>query len=53
VITRVPPAGAAPAHMLQVAAMLWTARRGSGRANSRMPRDTVWDTEGMRMEIVR
>ena len=53
VITRVPPAGAAPAHMLQVAAMLWTARRGSGRAISRMPLDPVWDTEGMRMEIVR
>jgi len=53
VITRVPPAGAAAVHMLQVAAMLWTARRGSGRAISRMPLDSVWDTEGMRMEIVR
>jgi predicted RNase H-like nuclease len=53
VITRVPPAGAAQVHMLQAAAMLWTARRGSGRAVSRMPLDPVWDTEGMRMEIVR
>ena len=53
VITRVPPPGAAQVHMLQVAAMLWTARRCSGRAISRMPLDPVWDTEGMRMEIVR
>jgi predicted RNase H-like nuclease len=53
VITRVPPVGAAQVHMLHVAAMLWTARRGSGRAISRMPLDPVWDTEGMRMEIVR
>lgn len=53
VITRVPPAGASSVHMLQVAAMLWTARRGSGRAISRMPLDPFWDAEGMRMEIVR
>lgn len=53
VITRVPPAGAAPLHMLQAAAMLWTARRGSGRAISRMPLDPFWDSEGMRMELVR
>lgn len=53
VITRVPPAGAAPVHMMQAAAMLWTARRGSGRAISRLPLDPFWDTEGMRMEIVR
>ena len=53
VITRVPPVGATQVHMMQAAAMLWTARRGSGRAISRMPLDPVWDTEGMRMEIVR
>ncbi|NND76200.1 MAG: DUF429 domain-containing protein [Ilumatobacter sp.] len=53
VITRVPPAGAAAVHMMQAAAMLWTARRGSGRAISRLPLDPVWDSEGMRMEIVR
>lgn len=53
VITRVPPSGAAQVHMFQAAAMLWTARRGSGRAISRMPLDPFWDTEGMRMEITR
>lgn len=53
VITRVPPSGSAVVHMLQAAAMLWTARRASGRAISRLPVDPVWDTEGMRMEIVR
>ncbi len=53
VITRVPPAGAAPVHVMAAAAMLWTARRGSGRAISRMPLDPFWDNEGMRMEIVR
>jgi predicted RNase H-like nuclease len=53
VITRVPPAGAAVVHMLAAAAMLWTARRGSGRAISRMPLDPFWDEEGMRMELVR
>jgi predicted RNase H-like nuclease len=53
VVTRVPPAGAAPVHMFRAAAMLWTARRGSGRAISRMPLDPFWDDEGMRMEIVR
>jgi predicted RNase H-like nuclease len=53
VITRVPPPGAASVHILAAAAMLWTARRGAGRAISRMPLDPFWDTEGMRMELVR
>ena len=53
VITRVPPEGAAAVHIMQAAAMLWTARRGSGRAISRLPQDPFWDTEGLRMEIVR
>ncbi len=53
VITRVPPPGAAVVHMMAAAAMLWTARRGSGRAISRMPLDPFWDNEGMRMELVR
>ncbi|MBT5754407.1 MAG: DUF429 domain-containing protein [Acidimicrobiaceae bacterium] len=53
VITRVPPAGAATVHVMQAAALLWTARRGSGRAINRMPLDPFWDTEGMRMELVR
>lgn len=53
VITRVPPVGAAMVHLMQAAALLWTARRGSGRAINRMPLDPFWDTEGMRMELVR
>jgi predicted RNase H-like nuclease len=53
VVTRVPPDGAAPVHLLQVAALLFTARRASGRAISRMPIDPTWDETGMRMEIVR
>ena len=53
VITRVPPPGAATTHLLQVAAMLWTARRASGRAVSRLPADPTWDTTGMRVELVR
>ena len=53
VITRVPPAGAGPTHMVQAAAMLWTARRASGRAVSRLPADPTWDINGMRVELVR
>lgn len=53
VVTRVPPVGSAPVHLLQVAALLFTARRASGRAISRMPIDPSWDDNGMRMEIVR
>ena len=53
VISRTPPDGAAPVHLLQAAALLFTARRGSGRAISRMPLDPVWDDTGMRIEIVR
>lgn len=53
VVSRTPPPGAAGVHMLQVGALLYTARRGSGRAISRMPMDPFWDEKGMRMEIVR
>jgi predicted RNase H-like nuclease len=53
VISRVPPQGAGPTHMLQAAAMLWTGRRASGRAVSRLPMDPKWDTAGMRMELAR
>jgi predicted RNase H-like nuclease len=53
VVTRTPPVGAAGVHLLQAAALLFTARRGSGRAISRMPIDPTWDETGMRMEIVR
>ena len=53
VVTRVPPDGAAPVHLLQAAALLFTARRASGRAISRMPIDPTWDETGMRIELVR
>ena len=53
VVTRTPPDGAHPVHLLSAGALLWTARRASGRAISRFPLDPFWDTEGMRMELVR
>jgi len=53
VVSRPPPGGAGTTHMLQAAAMLWTARRASGRAVSRLPADPTWDATGMRVELVR
>ena len=53
VVSRTPPEGAAPKHLLDTAALLFTAMRAAGRAITRMPRDPFWDDEGMRMEIVR
>ncbi len=40
-------------HLLDVAAFLWTARRIFARAGLRVPADPEWDSEGIRMEIVR
>jgi predicted RNase H-like nuclease len=53
VIERVPPEGAGQVHMYESAAMLWTARRASGRAISRLPMDPEWDDGGIRIELVR
>lgn len=53
IVMRVPPVGAGLVHLLQAGALLFTARRGAGRAISRMPIDPTWDDTGMRMEIVR
>lgn len=53
VVTRVPPEGAGQIHMFEAAAMLWTARRASGRAISRVPLDPEWDEAGIRVELVR
>lgn len=53
VVTRTPPDGAGGVHMLQAAALLFTARRASGHGISRMPIDPMWDDTGIRMEIVR
>ena len=40
-------------HLLDVAAMLWTARRIFARAGTRLPTDPEWDEQGLRMEFVR
>jgi len=40
-------------HMYESAAMLWTARRASGRAIARLPMDPEWDDGGIRIELVR
>ena len=53
VVTRVPPEGAGQVHMFEAAAMMWTARRASGRAISRLPLDPEWDEAGIRVELVR
>ena len=53
VILTAPPAGAGQLHVIQAAALLWTARRAMGRAISRLPLDPNWDTSGLRMELVR
>jgi predicted RNase H-like nuclease len=53
VILRLPPKGAAQIHVVQAAGLLWTARRASGRAINRLPLDPNWDSNGIRMELVR
>jgi len=53
VVNRVPPQGAGLPHMFEAAAMLWSARRASGRAISRLPADPEWDDQGIRVELVR
>ena len=40
-------------HLLDVAAMMWTARRIFARAGTRLPQDPEWDEQGLRMEFVR
>jgi predicted RNase H-like nuclease len=45
--------GAKPAHNVDAAVCLWTARRIAARAVNRLPDDPEWDSAGLRMEIVR
>ena len=45
--------GASAPHLLDAAAILWTARRIFARAVVRIPADPEWDEQGLRMEIVR
>jgi predicted RNase H-like nuclease len=40
-------------HLLDAAALVWTARRIFARAGTRLPTDPEWDEEGLRMEFVR
>ncbi len=53
VITRPLPDGAGRSHVVNAAGLVWTARRAVGRAISRMPLDPTWDTNGLRVEVVR
>jgi predicted RNase H-like nuclease len=39
-------------HLLDVAALLWTARRVFSRGAKRIPEDAEWDSQGLRMEFV-
>jgi predicted RNase H-like nuclease len=45
--------GVSLAHLIDVAAFVWTARRIFAKAAARIPRDPEWDEQGLRMEIVR
>jgi predicted RNase H-like nuclease len=40
-------------HLIDAAAILWSARRIHARAAVRIPRDPEWDEHGLRMELVR
>jgi predicted RNase H-like nuclease len=42
-----------PSHLVDACAALWTARRISARAVSRLPEDPEWNADGLRMEIIR
>ncbi len=53
IATATPPAGASLRHVMNASALLWTARRISGRAINRLPVDPQWDEHGRRMELVR
>ena len=53
VVMRTPPDHAGQLHAYEAAAMLWTARRASGRAISRLPADPECDASGIRVELVR
>ena len=45
--------GATESHLLDAAAILWTARRIFAKAAIRIPSDPEWDEQGIRMEYVR
>ena len=45
--------GASRSHLLDAAAILWTARRIFAKAAIRIPIDPEWDEQGIRMEFLR
>ena len=45
--------GATTSHLLDAAAILWTARRIFAKAALRIPMEPEWDEQGLRMELVR
>lgn len=45
--------GATLSHLLDAAAIIWTARRIFAKAAIRIPIDPEWDEQGLRMEFVR
>jgi predicted RNase H-like nuclease len=40
-------------HLTDAAGVLWTARRIAAKAATRLPTDPEWDSQGLRMEIMR
>jgi predicted RNase H-like nuclease len=45
--------GATLSHLLDAAAILWTARRIFAKAAIRIPTEPEWDEQGLRMELLR
>lgn len=45
--------GVRPSHLLDAAAILWSARRIFAKAALRIPEDPEWDEHGLRMELLR
>ncbi len=52
-VTTARPRGVGFRQLVELAALLWTARRISGRVLSRVPTDPEWTDLGLRMEYVR
>jgi predicted RNase H-like nuclease len=44
--------GVPAAHLLDAAAIMWTARRIYAKSAMRIPSEPEWDGEGLRMELV-
>jgi predicted RNase H-like nuclease len=53
IAAREAPKGASLRHVMDAAGLLWTARRITGKAITRLPVDAEWDGQGRRMELVR